>query len=81
MSDIFGQHLKIYPVLEVCLLPPLMVMPWWKSHWFLNCIAKTFAVMALAQTSVGLLACAGGTQNLPTLVGEVCTKRLILRGQ
>ena len=34
--------------------------------------------MALSEATVGLLPCAGGTQNLPWLVGEGWAKRIIL---
>jgi len=44
-------------------------------------IAEEHAVMALPEASVGLLPCAGGTQNLALLVGEGWTKRLILCGE
>jgi enoyl-CoA hydratase/carnithine racemase len=44
-------------------------------------IAETHAVMALPEASVGLLPCAGGTQNLSLLVGEGWTKRMILCGE
>lgn len=37
--------------------------------------------MALPEASVGLLPCAGGTQNLAWLVGEGWAKRMILCGQ
>nr|WP_319941686.1 enoyl-CoA hydratase [Aestuariirhabdus haliotis] len=43
-------------------------------------IAEEHAVMALPEASVGLLPCAGGTQNLPWLVGEGWAKRMILCG-
>jgi enoyl-CoA hydratase/carnithine racemase len=39
------------------------------------------AVMALPEAKVGLLPCAGGTQNLTWLVGEGWAKRLILCGE
>ncbi|MGL5358871.1 MAG: enoyl-CoA hydratase, partial [Shewanella sp.] len=41
-------------------------------------IAESQAVMALPEASVGLLPCAGGTQNLTALVGEGWAKRMIL---
>ncbi|NRD74780.1 enoyl-CoA hydratase [Shewanella sp. VB17] len=41
-------------------------------------IAEVQAVMALPEASVGLLPCAGGTQNLTALVGEGWAKRMIL---
>ncbi len=44
-------------------------------------IAEAHAVMALPELSVGLLPCAGGTQNLPWLVGEGWAKRMILCGE
>ena len=44
-------------------------------------IAEQHAVMALPEASVGLLPCAGGTQNLAMLVGEGWTKRMILCGE
>jgi enoyl-CoA hydratase/carnithine racemase len=37
--------------------------------------------MALPEAAVGLLPCAGGTQNLPWLVGEGWAKRMILCGE
>ncbi|WP_420228997.1 enoyl-CoA hydratase [Psychrobacter sp. ER1] len=44
-------------------------------------IAEAHAQMALPETGVGLLPCAGGTQNLPMLVGEGWAKRMILCGE
>jgi enoyl-CoA hydratase/carnithine racemase len=44
-------------------------------------LVEDHAVMALPETSVGLLPCAGGTQNLALLVGEGWTKRMILCGE
>ena len=44
-------------------------------------IAECHAIMALPETSVGLLPCGGGTQNLPWLVGEGWAKRMILCGE
>lgn len=44
-------------------------------------IAEQHAVMALPEATVGLLPCAGGTQNLAILVGEGWTKRMILCGE
>lgn len=44
-------------------------------------IAEAHAVMALPELAVGLLPCAGGTQNLPWLVGEGWAKRMILCGE
>ena len=44
-------------------------------------IAEAHAQMALPETGVGLLPCAGGTQNLPLLVGEGWAKRMILCGE
>lgn len=43
-------------------------------------IAEEQSVMALPETKVGLLPCAGGTQNLVLLVGEGWAKRLMLCG-
>jgi len=40
-------------------------------------IAESHAQMALPEATVGLLPCAGGTQNLHILVGEGWTKRMI----
>jgi enoyl-CoA hydratase/carnithine racemase len=44
-------------------------------------IAERQAQMALPEASVGLLPCAGGTQNLAWLVGEGWAKRMILCGE
>ncbi|MES1944024.1 enoyl-CoA hydratase [Salinisphaera sp. PC39] len=44
-------------------------------------IAADNAKMALPEAGVGLLPCAGGTQNLPWLVGEGWAKRMILCGE
>ena len=44
-------------------------------------IAEEHAMMALPEATVGLLPCAGGTQNLQLLVGEGWTKRMILCGE
>lgn len=44
-------------------------------------IAEEHAQMALPEATVGLLPCAGGTQNLPWLVGEGWAKRIILCGE
>jgi enoyl-CoA hydratase/carnithine racemase len=44
-------------------------------------IAEEQAQMALPEATVGLLPCAGGTQNLPHLVGEGWAKRMILCGE
>ncbi len=44
-------------------------------------IAEAHAQMALPETGVGLLPCAGGTQNLAWLVGEGWAKRMILCGE
>jgi enoyl-CoA hydratase/carnithine racemase len=44
-------------------------------------IAEQQAQMALPEASVGLLPCAGGTQNLALLVGEGWAKRMILCGE
>ncbi len=44
-------------------------------------IAEEQAIMALPEATVGLLPCAGGTQNLTALVGEGWAKRMILCGE
>lgn len=44
-------------------------------------IAEEQVQMALPEATVGLLPCAGGTQNLPWLVGEGWAKRMILCGE
>ena len=44
-------------------------------------IAEAHAQMALPEATVGLLPCAGGTQNLTALVGEGWAKRMILCGE
>lgn len=44
-------------------------------------VAESQAKMALPEASVGLLPCAGGTQNLSWLVGEGWAKRMILLGE
>jgi len=44
-------------------------------------IAEEQVQMALPEASIGLLPCAGGTQNLPWLVGEGWAKRMILCGE
>ena len=44
-------------------------------------VAESQATMALPEASVGLLPCAGGTQNLTLLVGEGWAKRMILCGE
>lgn len=44
-------------------------------------IAEVQAQMALPEAAVGLLPCAGGTQQLPWLVGEGWAKRMILCGE
>ena len=44
-------------------------------------IAECQAQMALPEAKVGLLPCAGGTQNLSWLVGEGWAKRMILCGE
>lgn len=44
-------------------------------------ICEEQAQMALPEATVGLLPCAGGTQNLTALVGEGWTKRMILCGE
>jgi enoyl-CoA hydratase/carnithine racemase len=44
-------------------------------------IAEEQAQMALPEASVGLLPCAGGTQNLSRLVGEGWAKRMMLLGE
>lgn len=44
-------------------------------------IAEEHAQLALPEASVGLLPCAGGTQNLARLVGEGWAKRMMLCGE
>ncbi|KAG1233539.1 hypothetical protein G6F68_019042 [Rhizopus microsporus] len=44
-------------------------------------IIEEHAQVALPAATVGLLPCAGGTQNLPRLVGEGWAKRMILLGE
>ncbi|HWK49877.1 MAG TPA: enoyl-CoA hydratase, partial [Steroidobacter sp.] len=44
-------------------------------------VAEEQAQLALPEAAVGLLPCAGGTQNLPWLVGEGWAKRMILCGE
>src|SRR6187402_2011192 len=44
-------------------------------------IAEEQAQMALPEATVGLLPCAGGTQNLTRLVGEGWAKKMILCGE
>jgi enoyl-CoA hydratase/carnithine racemase len=44
-------------------------------------IVESQAQMALPEAAVGLLPCAGGTQNLAWLVGEGWAKRMILCGE
>ncbi|WP_415893006.1 enoyl-CoA hydratase [Neptuniibacter sp. PT8_73] len=44
-------------------------------------VAEEQAQMALPEATVGLLPCAGGTQNLTMLVGEGWAKRMILCGE
>lgn len=44
-------------------------------------VTEEQAQMALPEAKVGLLPCAGGTQNLTMLVGEGWTKRMILLGE
>ncbi|MCJ8339048.1 MAG: enoyl-CoA hydratase [Pseudomonadales bacterium] len=44
-------------------------------------IAEEKAIMALPEAKVGLLPCAGGTQNLTMLVGEGWAKKIILCGE
>ncbi|MDC5839520.1 enoyl-CoA hydratase [Vibrio europaeus] len=44
-------------------------------------IAEKQAKLALPEAKVGLLPCAGGTQNLTALVGEGWAKRIILCGE
>jgi len=44
-------------------------------------LVEEHAVLALPEATVGLLPCAGGTQNLAILVGEGWTKRMILCGE
>lgn len=44
-------------------------------------IVEEQAQLALPEATVGMLPCAGGTQNLPWLVGEGWAKRMILCGE
>lgn len=44
-------------------------------------IAEEQSLLALPEATVGLLPCAGGTQNLTRLVGEGWAKRMILCGE
>ena len=44
-------------------------------------VAERQAVLALPEAKIGLLPCAGGTQNLALLVGEAWAKRMILCGE
>lgn len=44
-------------------------------------VAEEQATLALPEASVGLLPCAGGTQNLTRLVGEGWAKRMIICGE
>lgn len=44
-------------------------------------VVEQHAYLALPEASVGLLPCAGGTQNLTALVGEGWAKRMILLGE
>lgn len=44
-------------------------------------IAEAHAILALPEAKIGLLPCAGGTQNLSWLVGEGWAKRMILCGE
>ncbi len=44
-------------------------------------VVEERAIMALPEAAVGLLPCAGGTQNLAILVGEAWAKRMILCGE
>lgn len=44
-------------------------------------IAKARAILALPETSLGIIPGAGGTQRLPPLVGEARAKELILLGR
>jgi enoyl-CoA hydratase/carnithine racemase len=44
-------------------------------------IAEEQSQLALPEAAVGLLPCAGGTQNLPWLVGEGWAKRMVLCGE
>ncbi|MBR9787482.1 MAG: enoyl-CoA hydratase [Vibrionaceae bacterium] len=44
-------------------------------------VVEEQAVLALPEAKVGLLPCAGGTQNLTALVGEGWAKRMILCGE
>ncbi|AHJ02140.1 enoyl-CoA hydratase [Vibrio parahaemolyticus] len=44
-------------------------------------VVEEHAILALPEAKVGLLPCAGGTQNLTALVGEGWAKRMILCGE
>ncbi|WP_257253982.1 MULTISPECIES: enoyl-CoA hydratase [unclassified Endozoicomonas] len=44
-------------------------------------VAEKQALLGLPEAAVGLLPCAGGTQNLMWLVGEAWSKRMILLGE
>lgn len=44
-------------------------------------VAEEQASVALPEATVGLLPCAGGTQNLPWMVGEGWAKRMVLLGE
>ena len=44
-------------------------------------IAEKQSILALPEAKIGLLPCAGGTQNLALLVGEAWAKRMILCGE
>ncbi|NVC95757.1 enoyl-CoA hydratase [Vibrio natriegens] len=44
-------------------------------------VVEEQAVLALPEAKVGLLPCAGGTQNLTALIGEGWAKRMILCGE
>jgi len=44
-------------------------------------ILEDHAQVALPEATVGLMPCAGGTQNLPWLVGESWAKRMMLLGE
>jgi enoyl-CoA hydratase/carnithine racemase len=44
-------------------------------------IFESHAQVALPEATVGLLPCAGGTQNLPWIVGEAIAKRMMLLGE
>ncbi len=62
-----------------------MVMPWeegLKSHWLVIFeLQRPMLKWRSPEAKVGLLPCAGGTQNLTWLVGEGWAKRIILCGE